>query len=59
MVSLLHDIGNKRMIEREILEKPGPLTDEEWEEVKKHPLYSFEMLREVGGASWIACEPLE
>jgi len=53
--SLLHDIG-KRMIDREILEKPGPLTDEEWEQMKKHPLYSFEMLRDVGNVSWIACD---
>lgn len=55
MGSLLHDIG-KRMIPREVLEKPGPLSDEEWEQMKKHPLYSFEMLRGEGGVSRIACE---
>ncbi len=35
--ALLHDIG-KIEVPREILEKPAALTDEEFEEVKKHPV---------------------
>jgi len=32
----LHDIG-KLVIDVSCIQKPGPLTDEEWEKVKKHP----------------------
>ncbi|NCA98330.1 MAG: diguanylate cyclase [Clostridia bacterium] len=36
LFSTLHDIG-KISIDREILTKPGRLSDEEWDEIKKHP----------------------
>ncbi|MEA1870856.1 MAG: HD-GYP domain-containing protein [Candidatus Bipolaricaulota bacterium] len=39
----LHDIG-KVKVPDEILNKPGPLTDEEWEEMRKHPIYGEQML---------------
>lgn len=39
----LHDIGKVKIPDR-ILNKPGPLTDEEWEEMRKHPGYGAEML---------------
>ena len=32
----LHDVG-KDMISEGIIEKPGPLTDAEWEAIRKHP----------------------
>ncbi|TVP95723.1 MAG: PAS domain S-box protein [Acholeplasmatales bacterium] len=35
-ISHLHDIG-KIAIDEAILNKPGKLTDEEWEKIKKHP----------------------
>jgi len=38
-----HDIG-KRFISNEILYKKGKLTEEEFEVVKNHPKYSFEIL---------------
>jgi len=37
LLAVLHDIG-KVGIREEILKKPGPLTEEEWEEMKKHPV---------------------
>lgn len=40
---LLHDIG-KVGIPDNILNKPGPLTDEEWVIMKKHPEYAYQML---------------
>lgn len=36
LAATLHDIG-KMSIDRQILIKPGVLTDEEWGEIKKHP----------------------
>ncbi|MFA5180701.1 MAG: HD domain-containing phosphohydrolase [Syntrophales bacterium] len=41
--ALLHDIG-KAFISPEILNKPGPLTDVEWEIVKRHPFSGMAML---------------
>ncbi len=36
LLAMLHDIG-KVGIRESILQKPGPLSDEEWAEVRKHP----------------------
>jgi hypothetical protein len=44
--ALLHDIG-KIGIPEHILRKPGPLTDEEWEVVKRHPLISEFILADI------------
>ncbi|MDZ4131908.1 MAG: HD domain-containing protein, partial [Dethiobacteria bacterium] len=44
--ALLHDIG-KMGIPDAILLKPGPLTDEEWVIMRKHPVYAFEMLAPI------------
>lgn len=41
--ALLHDIG-KMGIPDAILLKPGPLTDEEWVIMKRHPIYAYELL---------------
>ena len=43
----LHDVG-KQMISEQIIEKPGPLTDAEWEEMRKHPELGEEYVREEG-----------
>ncbi|MCE9646407.1 MAG: GAF domain-containing protein [Chloroflexi bacterium] len=40
---LLHDIG-KMGVPDEILHKKGPLTKEEWVEMRKHPQYAFDLL---------------
>jgi len=41
--SLLHDVG-KIMIRQELLYKPGKLTPEEFEEIKKHPFDGYNIL---------------
>ena len=43
LAGLLHDVG-KMMIPEEILNKPGKLTDEEFEIIKAHPLKGWELL---------------
>lgn len=45
LAGLLHDIG-KMKIDKNILNKPDKLTDEEFEEIKQHPVYSYELLQE-------------
>jgi putative nucleotidyltransferase with HDIG domain len=44
--ALLHDIG-KMGVPDAILLKPGPLTDAEWNIMRKHPQYAFEMLSSI------------
>jgi PAS domain S-box-containing protein/putative nucleotidyltransferase with HDIG domain len=44
--ALLHDIG-KMGIPDSILVKPGPLTEEEWVIMRKHPVYAHDMLLPV------------
>ncbi|WP_028551679.1 HD-GYP domain-containing protein [Paenibacillus sp. UNC451MF] len=50
LAATLHDIG-KVKIPDEILNKPGKLTDAEYELVKKHTIFGYEMLRETQGIS--------
>ncbi|MEN4010540.1 MAG: HD domain-containing phosphohydrolase [Chloroflexota bacterium] len=44
--ALLHDIG-KMAITDAILLKPGPLTAEEWDIMRRHPVYAEELLRNI------------
>lgn len=46
---LLHDIGKLR-VPNDIITKPGKLTVQEYEIVKKHPQYGYEMLKDK---NWI------
>jgi hypothetical protein len=45
---LLHDIG-KLSVPDNILKKPGPLTDEEFDVVRRHPEWGRRLLGELGG----------
>ncbi len=44
--ALLHDIG-KMGIPDNILLKPGPLTEEEWVIMKRHPVYAYNLLSKI------------
>lgn len=44
--ALLHDIG-KMGVPDSILRKPGPLTDEEWVIMRKHPTFAYELLSPI------------
>jgi HD-GYP domain-containing protein (c-di-GMP phosphodiesterase class II) len=46
--ALLHDVGKVR-VPNEIINKPGKLTDEEFEIIKRHTIYGEQMLLRVGG----------
>jgi HD-GYP domain-containing protein (c-di-GMP phosphodiesterase class II) len=44
--ALLHDVG-KMGIPDDILRKPGKLTSQEWEIMKHHPLYAYNVLSQI------------
>ena len=44
IASRLHDLG-KVWISRDILDKPGPLTENEWAEIRRHPLTAARLLQ--------------
>ncbi|HEX8834645.1 MAG TPA: HD domain-containing phosphohydrolase, partial [Abditibacteriaceae bacterium] len=44
--ALLHDIG-KMGVPDGILLKPGPLTDDEWISMRRHPTHAFELLSPI------------
>jgi putative nucleotidyltransferase with HDIG domain len=47
---LLHDVGKSR-IPLSILEKPGPLSSDELEVMRQHPVFGYEALRALPGLS--------
>lgn len=51
--ALLHDVG-KTCVPIEIINKPGRLTEEEFAEVKNHPRYGYNMLRDNYEVSSVA-----
>jgi len=55
MAGLLHDIG-KAVMPMEVLNKPGKLTDEEFNIVRGHPEAGYKLLKEGHGVSEIAMD---
>lgn len=49
--ALLHDIG-KMFIPQEILNKPGKLTEEEFDLIKSHTVLGYEMIKETVGLNY-------
>lgn len=47
VAALLHDIG-KSNIDHDIVAKPGKLTNEEFDEIKRHPYIGYEILKNTG-----------
>ena len=50
---LLHDIG-KIGVSDSILHKPGPLTDDEWVDMRRHPKIGYDMIKDIGFLSGAA-----
>jgi diguanylate cyclase (GGDEF)-like protein/PAS domain S-box-containing protein len=46
LASLLHDIG-KLAVPDEVLLKPGPLNEEEWDQMKQHPAAALHVLGQI------------
>ena len=44
IAAILHDIGKTKVPNR-IINKKGPLTNDEYEEMKKHPIYGMDILK--------------
>ena len=55
IAGLMHDVG-KALIPNEVLNKPGKLTDEEFEIIKTHPRKGWEILNIAEGANAIALD---
>ena len=55
VAGLLHDVG-KMMIPSEVLNKPGKLTDEEFNIIKDHPRKGWEILNISEGANAVALD---
>ena len=48
VASMMHDVG-KICVPREVLHKPGKLTDDEFAEIKKHVDYGYQLLEKSPG----------
>ena len=44
--AMLHDIG-KIAVPEAILLKPGPLTEKEWEVMRRHPVHAYELMHPI------------
>ncbi len=57
LVAMLHDIG-KTSVSEDILKKPAELNEEEWQEIKKHPRYGYNIATATREIAHIAEEIL-
>lgn len=55
LAGMLHDMG-KAMMPLEVLNKPGKLTDAEYEIMKTHPQHGWELLQEGKGVGEVALD---
>lgn len=55
MAGMLHDMG-KAMMPLEVLNKPGKLTDAEYQIMKTHPQHGYELLQEGKGVGEVALD---
>jgi putative nucleotidyltransferase with HDIG domain len=55
LAGLLHDIG-KMAIPKDILQKPGKLTPEEYQTIKNHPSAGYDMLKNGKGVGQMALD---
>jgi HD-GYP domain-containing protein (c-di-GMP phosphodiesterase class II) len=53
LLAVLHDIG-KIGISQQVLQKPGPLTSQEWEEVRRHPEIGYRITKNIPELSIVA-----
>ncbi len=53
LAGMLHDIG-KLDISEEILRKPGPLSPDEWEVIKRHPLVGADLLSPISSLARVS-----
>lgn len=56
-IAMLHDVG-KIGISKELLNKPGKLTEQEFDEIKRHPIIGYRLLSAVPEYSEIAYDVL-
>ena len=52
-IAAVHDVG-KLGVPTEIIRKPGPLTDREWEVMQRHPAIGQRILKSVPELAWVA-----
>lgn len=55
LAGLLHDIG-KSQVPVEVLDKPGPLDDDEWSKVVTHPERGHAILKRIPGVSSVVLD---
>lgn len=53
LAAQMHDIG-KIGLPKHILQKPGPLNDDEWARIKQHPTHGMEIVSRVKGIGHLA-----
>ncbi len=53
--AIMHDVG-KMLVQQDILQKPGGLTSNEFDEIKRHTLLGYELLKKVKNFGEVAAK---